>query len=165
MMMTMTVGHRAEAGMVIRKDIAKRLARVVATMMTTTTAAGRAVGMMITAVLAAVAVAGRATLKAIRKQPDAVGKSGAPHDLAVAPMTTMIAAARGPETTKATAVGLAIPGGMLRPPVADGKNDPPARGGHGRVTITMRGTVDGLVTRADMQKPHAAVGKIVTADR
>src|SRR5712671_5875061 len=173
MMITTTVGHPAGAGVgtVTRKGIAKRLAHAVAMMMTTTTAVGRAVGTMTMAAHAAVAAAGPAIPRAMRKPHDAVGKSVDPRGLAVAPTMTTVAG-RGLETTKATAVGLAIPEDMRKLPVADGMSGLRARGAArtmmtivaGRVTRT-RARADGSATRADMQKPRGAVGKIVTAER
>jgi hypothetical protein len=169
-----TDAHPAEAGagLVTRKGIAKRRARAPAMMMTTTTAVGRAVAMITMAVPAA--AAGPGTPKAMRKLHDAVGKSADPRGRAVAPTMTMTTVAgRGLETTKATAVGLAIPEDMRKLPVADGKNGLQARGvarmtmtiiaGRGRVTTT-KVRADGLAIRADMQKPHGAVGRIVIAD-
>jgi hypothetical protein len=173
-MMT-TIARRAEAGAgsATPKDIAKRLGRVVATTMTTMTAVGPAVATtMIMATPAVEAEAGRAIPRDIRKPRVAVGKSGEVHrGLAVVPTMT-IAANRGREVTKVTAVGLVIPGAMRRRPAAVGKsgllalNAAPITmmivAGHGRGTMTS--TADGLATRADTQKPHGVVGKIVTAD-
>jgi hypothetical protein len=138
-------------------------------MMTTTTAVGRAVAMITMAIPAA--AAGPGTPRAMRKLHDAVGKSVDPRGLAVAPTMTTVAG-RGLETTKATAVGLAIPEDMRKLPVADGMSGLRARGAArtmmtivaGRVTRT-RARADGSATRADMQKPRGAVGKIVTAER
>jgi len=174
MMMMTTVGRPAGVGTVIRKGIARRLARAVAMMMmTTTTAAGRAVATMTMAAHAAAAAAGRVTPRAMRKPHDADGKSADTRGLAVAPtMTTTTVADPGLETMKATAVGLAIPEDTRRLPVAAGTNGLRARGaarmmmtivaGRGRVTTTR---ADGSAIRADMLKPRGAVGKIVAADR
>src|SRR5882757_747548 len=91
MMTTVDRPAGAGVGTVTRKGIAKRLAHTVGMMMTTTTAAGRAVATMTMAAHAAVAAAGPAIPRAMRKPHDAVGKSVDPRGLAVAPTMTTVA--------------------------------------------------------------------------
>jgi len=136
-MMTMTAAHPAVAGagMVTRKDIAKRLDRAAGMTMTTTTAGGHAVEMMTTTTAAG---RGRETTKAM-----AVGLA-TPEDMLRLPV---VDGTNGPRVRGAAWM-------TTMTTVA----------GPGRMTMTTRDMADGLATRAATRTLHGAVGKIGTVD-